>query len=205
MGTAHKPNAKARKKRRTGSMRAWRLIVAFAVVMAVGLTTVVATTGFDGTGLANAAVARAKSFLQIMQQRSPGTRTKALLVKTKHKRIVVHERALPKVRMAVPTVPPAFTWIDQPALVDLVAPPVTQLPASLEALAIPPLSPGSSPPGNPLPPLPRIIVPPVNPSTVPLVPPTAVPEPGTWLTMLLGFGFLGWQLRRRRVERKAFP
>ena len=27
---------------------------------------------------------------------------------------------------------------------------------------------------------------------------TALPEPGTWAMMLLGFGAMGWQLRRRR-------
>ena len=26
----------------------------------------------------------------------------------------------------------------------------------------------------------------------------AVPEPGTWLTMVAGFGAIGWTLRRRR-------
>ena len=28
----------------------------------------------------------------------------------------------------------------------------------------------------------------------------AVPEPGTWLTMLVGFGFIGLALRRRRAR-----
>lgn len=31
----------------------------------------------------------------------------------------------------------------------------------------------------------------------------AVPEPGSWLMMLLGFGALGWQLRRRRKSSPA--
>ena len=28
----------------------------------------------------------------------------------------------------------------------------------------------------------------------------SVPEPGTWAMMLLGFGAIGWQLRRRRTS-----
>jgi hypothetical protein len=27
-----------------------------------------------------------------------------------------------------------------------------------------------------------------------------VPEPGTWMTMILGFGLTGWALRRRRAH-----
>jgi len=29
---------------------------------------------------------------------------------------------------------------------------------------------------------------------------TAVPEPATWAMMLIGFGAIGWQLRRRRSQ-----
>jgi hypothetical protein len=205
MGTARRHNnSRARKNHRTGATQARRLLVLSALILALGLTSVVATTSFDGASLATAAVQRAKSFLQLIQQRSPGTRTKAILVKTKHKRVVVHERALPKIRLAVPNIPPAIPSIYAPALVDLLTPPIPMLPASLEALTIPPPSPASSPPSIPLVPPPHIIVPPPqSPSTTPLVPPpSAVPEPATWLTMLLGFGLIGWQLRRRRVERK---
>jgi hypothetical protein len=31
-----------------------------------------------------------------------------------------------------------------------------------------------------------------------------VPEPGTWATMLLGFGLSGWMMRRRRRTVAAF-
>jgi hypothetical protein len=37
-------------------------------------------------------------------------------------------------------------------------------------------------------------------------PPPAVPEPGTWMTMLFGFGAMGWLLRRNKaviVSRRA--
>jgi hypothetical protein len=35
----------------------------------------------------------------------------------------------------------------------------------------------------------------------------AVPEPATWMMMLVGFGAIGWRLRRRkaRVEPKSQP
>jgi hypothetical protein len=33
--------------------------------------------------------------------------------------------------------------------------------------------------------------------TPPVITPQAVPEPGTWALMLLGFGLIGWILRRR--------
>src|SRR5436309_11544356 len=117
MSMARKPNTKARKDHRTGATRAWRLPIVSAIALVLGLTTVLATTGFDESGLASAAVAQAKSFLQLIQGRSPGVRTSAILVKTKHKRLLVHERALPKIRMAVATVPPPIPWIDQPALI----------------------------------------------------------------------------------------
>jgi hypothetical protein len=32
----------------------------------------------------------------------------------------------------------------------------------------------------------------------PLTPPSAVPEPGTWALMLLGFGLVGWRIRRAK-------
>jgi hypothetical protein len=204
MGKARRRNARARKNYRTGATQASRLVVVAAIVLVLALTTVAATTSFDGVSLATAAIRRATSFLQIIQQRSPGSRTKAVLVKTKHKRIVVHERALPKIRLAVPNIPPAIPSVYQPSLVDLVMPSIPVLPASLDAVTIPQLLQPSFAPDIPLIPPRRIIVPmPQSPSATPLVPPaTAVPEPAAWLTMLLGFALTGWQLRRRRVERK---
>jgi hypothetical protein len=101
--------------------------------------------------------------------------------------------------MAVAAIPPA-----QPQLVDLLAPPIPVLLPGLEALTIPPLLQPSSAPGIALVGPPRIIVPPPQtPATIPLVPPaSAVPEPATWLTMILGFALIGWRSRRRRVEPK---
>ena len=165
---------------------------AFLLLLAASMT--VAT--FGGENLANAAVQRAKSFLEIMHQRSPGKRTQAHLAQTKHKRIArLHQRALPKVRMP-PAIPPLGAL--PPALIDIVAPPVPINFAGLDLPPVPLLEQGT-PPGVPFIPPPSLIVPPLTPLTPPIVPPpqSAVPEPGTWATFLLGFGLVGWQLRRR--------
>ena len=160
---------------------------------------------FGGAELADAAVQKAKSFLQLIQQRSPGHRTKGQLVKIKHRLAArPHERALPKVIIPaiLPPGPPE-------RLIDIVAPPIPVTMASVEAIPIPPLvGQAPLPPGILFPP-PSLIVPPTETPTPPIVTPpiitpSAVPEPGTWATMLLGFGFIGWQLRwRRRQERVA--
>src|SRR5438045_1131145 len=105
MGTAHGQIARARATQRIGVARARWLVLAGAIVAALALTVGLSTAGYEGASVANAAVERAKTFLQLLQQRSPGSRTKAVLVKTKHKRVVVHERALPKVRMAMANIP----------------------------------------------------------------------------------------------------
>jgi hypothetical protein len=50
----------------------------------------------------------------------------------------------------------------------------------------PPGGGGGSPPGSP-----------------PLLVTPAVPEPGTWMTMLMGFAFIGWSMRRQRAVARA--
>lgn len=151
---------------------------------------------FGSIDLAAAAVQRAKSFLELIQQRSPGLRTHGELIKTKRKKkTVLHERALPKVRMATPILPPGSPT----ALIDLVAPPVPIIPASFDVIPISPLSPPpSAPPIIPFSSPPGVVGPPETPFTPPIIPPPPVPEPQTWSTMLLGFGLVGWMLRRRR-------
>jgi len=168
------------------------------------LVPVLSVEYFGGADIAGAAIQKAKSFLQLMQQRSPGHRTKGQLVKIKHKALAKrHERALPKVVIPaiLPPGPPE-------RLIDIVAPPIPVTLASVEAIPIPPLI-GQTPlpPGILFPP-PSLIVPPTETPTPPIVTPpiitpSAVPEPGTWATMLLGFGFIGWQLRLRRKQERA--
>jgi hypothetical protein len=165
-----------------------------------------------GIDLAAAAVEKAKSFLQLMQERSPGKRIRAQLAVTKHK-AALHQRALPKVRMAVPILPPEFP----PQLIDIVAPPIPLRTASLEAIPIPPLIGETVPPAIPFTPPSGLIVPPLSPPQTPVTPPdtpgpppvitpfSAVPEPATWMTLLLGFGLIAWQVRRRPANCAQVP
>jgi hypothetical protein len=44
-----------------------------------------------------------------------------------------------------------------------------------------------------------------GPATPPTIAPTPVPEPGAWLTMIVGFGLVGFALRRPRVAKRSHP
>jgi hypothetical protein len=184
-----------------GARRTRRIVVASGV-LALLLVAPLSVDRFGAVDLAQAAVQRAKSFLQLIQQRSPGARTRGLLANTKHKKVVLHQRALPKVRMALPKMPPVT---NEPPLIDIVVPPVPVVPAGFELASLPPFS-APSPPANPLIPPRGLIVPPSEtPPTPPIIPPPAVPEPETWATMLLGLGLIGWSLRRRVSKVRAQP
>lgn len=190
-----------RRKRRSMVERRRRnrrlLAAAAALVFAAGTATTVAS--FTGTDLAGAAEARARSLVDLIGQRSPGARTEAQLTKTKHRAVAERDPA------------PADAHV--PAnLAEVIAPPVPDIvpvdlapPLQLTFLEMPPV------PGLPMPPPgggggvppggggggccggpPNS--PPETPPNTP--PPPPLPEPGTWLTMLLGFGFVGWGMRR---------
>ena len=184
------------------------------ILVAILVAALLSIPGPGGTNLANAAVQRAKSLIELLHQRSPGKRTTAHLAMTKHKKVALHERALPKVRRRAPAPAmaalPAFPAELPPAFVDLVAPPIPMQLASLEALPVGPFAeqplfpfvPSAQPGGFIFPPgettTPPVVTPPVGP------PQTAVPEPGSWAMMLLGFGAIGWSLRRKgRREQTA--
>ena len=175
--------------------------------------------------LANArdAIAKARDSLTqaggieaFLATRSPGMRTSAELTKTKRARLSPprHERALGKIRR--PMLPSQFLKALAPGLevadiapiVDLnplIGPPVQQF-----ALAdLPPGGgTGGGAPGLPgAPGFPigggggSTFTPPIT--DTPPTPPSAVPEPGTWAMMLLGFFAMGLKVRRRPVSRKA--
>lgn len=145
----------------------------------------------------------AKSFMAMMSDRSPGDRTAAELTKTKKK--APQQRALAKI--AKPETPPAFEEaIAPPAPVLAELPPFKPTLAGLgPLLQSPPIGGGEIPPGQSNPPGGGGGTPPggppVNPPETP--PPAVVPEPGTWAMMLLGFGFVGWSMRRRRTNMAA--
>jgi hypothetical protein len=188
-----------------------RRLVALMALFAVCLTgggvwTIGALTGND---MVEAAVTKAQSLADLIAQRSPGTRTAGQLTKTKHARALAKQRVVPnqhaaaampaaKVPMpeiasllAAPPIAPAAVDFEKPLpLAELTAPPPT-----LGGIIVP--GPGG-PPGEP----PPASFPGPEPKT-PVNPPSAVPEPGTWATMLLGFGLIGWQVRRsKRAQRK---
>jgi hypothetical protein len=154
--------------------------------------------------IAEAAASKAADLADLLSQRSPGTRTQDLL--TKHARVAAKVRTQPK-HTATPEHP---ATPDLTALVDQLLPPVAPVEVALAnlppALETPPTlgdilgsTPGFTPPvtgggggGTQSPPTsePREVVPPVS----------AVPEPGTWATMLLGFGLVAWRIRRRQPK-----
>lgn len=198
---------------RSGASRRRGLAVASAVaVLILAIAAVMPVPSLGGASVAVAAIQRAKSFVELMSQRSPGNRTVGHLAVTKQRKVALHERALPKIRKRPPVATAALPPISAelpPALVDLVAPPIPTQFARLEALPVGPLAqaplfpfaPAATASGFVLPPTatpgsPPVVTPPQI--TPPVTTPAAVPEPGTWAMMLVGFGLTSWSLRRRR-------
>ena len=132
--------------------------------------------------------------------RSPGERVAGALANLKHKRQVApHERALPKIRKSVPLSPLAA--IVGPANVPL--PPVAAAPSPetplFNVVTTPPPA-AEAPPPTSFPAMPSpppgggLIIPPVITEVVPPSPPPprpSVPEPASWVMMLVGFTFIG--------------
>lgn len=187
-----------------------RWVVAAAIILVFAAALSIATYSRSDLGAkvwdaAGAGLDNIKTVAAMLADRSPGQRPEGALASLKAKKQpVLHERALPKVRkpesplagiVGTPPVPP----VDVPSATPLYNV-VTSSP--LAQTLIPGGSGGGSPPGNEAPPPGGgggIVVPPEKP-TVPVVPVTpvtpAVPEPNTWAMMLVGFGLLGWAIRR---------
>lgn len=157
-----------------------------------------------GTDMVEAAVTKAQTLADLIGQRSPGARTEGQLTKTKHARVLAKQRATPKIiglALPKPGVPQVAQLLEStpllPASLDLEKPvPLAELnapPPTLGGIIIPgPASPpGESPP---------VTFPGPEPK-VPVTPPSAVPEPGTWATMLLGFALIGFRVRRTKSTR----
>ena len=210
------PNANiARAIRRSRAARASfrrrrrRLIAGACGVILVGSGTLLSVAGVTGSDAVAAAVSQAKSLAELLDQRSPGDRGTGALTKTKR----VHH-ALTKVRgkpvppltpsaseLAKLLLPPAPLVLETglpvalvqgppPTLGEIVGPPRAAGPGGV--LVAPPGGGGGSPGGGTGP----IVYPGRDVITAP-----AVPEPGTWATMLLGFGLIGWRIRRRGIRR----
>ena len=202
-----------RSRRSRAAMRARRrrsalLIVLIAAALAgVGIWSVGELTG---NNMIQAAVNQAKSVADLLNGRSPGERTQGQLTKTKHKHALAKMRAAPRPRtdqaidrkvamvdlaklLETPPPPPAVAKALPSFAPSDFTPPsigtiVMQPPGELPPGGSPPggSPPGGTPPGTP----PKIIVP----------MPSAVPEPGTWATMLIGFALIGWRVRSRANE-----
>ncbi|HEY1145555.1 MAG TPA: PEPxxWA-CTERM sorting domain-containing protein [Allosphingosinicella sp.] len=183
-------------------MRSLLLLGLLSLGLAAGsFWTVGAATGTD---MVEVASAKAQSLADLIAQRSPGVRTEAQL--TKHARALAKLRPAPKLH-GEPATAPAPKSATMPVAQLLGAPPLSpvavdlppafplaelSLPSpSLGAIVFPGPGSSSSPPGggSSTPTFPG------TPPGKPIVPPPAVPEPGTWATMLLGFGLIGWRMR----------
>lgn len=197
---------------RSGGLRkAAQAGVATAAIFSVVASAPIVISGLAASDMPLAE--KARSFLALMDGRSPGSRTAAELLKTKdHKRsLLPGQRALTKVRPPQPPdelltaiLPPSPRWfeLESPIVATQIAtlPPSPTMP-TLPPVLLPPGSPGVLPPGvGPSPP-PVGPFPPPGPPSPPVAP--AIPEPTTWALMLVGFGFIGWTMRsqnRRALE-----
>ncbi|HEV2595453.1 MAG TPA: PEPxxWA-CTERM sorting domain-containing protein [Sphingomicrobium sp.] len=185
-----------------------RRLAAFVALVAIalagsGLWMMAALTGTD---VMKAAVAKSQSLGDLIGERSPGARSSGELVKTKTKQSRVLARSRPAQRPGIgPNSAASKTemvvnpLLGTPALVSASvdwAPP-----APAEELGVPPptlggiVLPGPEP-GGPSGGPPPATFPGPGPGG-PVLEPSAVPEPGTWATMLIGFAMLGWHCRHR--------
>ena len=121
----------------------------------------------------------------LLAMRSPGSRAAGALFQTKQRHVAKramgpHERVLSQERAPEPA-PSLAPEINLPAeLAD--EPPVTDGPQ----IVLPGTTPTTivTPQKTPAPPAPPVV-------------PTGVPEPSTWLSMILGMAFIGAAMRRR--------
>lgn len=158
--------------------------------------------------VAATAVSEVQNLAELLGQRSPGTRTQDAL--TKHARAAAKIHARPRAATPVgqggtPNAPSTADLVDllQPTVtpveiasgdLPLLAPPQT-LGSIINSLPGGPAGPTTTPPdgGGPV----RF---PTSEPRENLPPTSAVPEPSAWALMLLGFGLIGWNTRRRRRD-----
>lgn len=188
------------------SRRRRAIAIVGGLAVALGGAATLTVAGLNTSNVVHAAMNRAKSLAELLDQRSPGARSEGELTKTKHARALAKQRmaAGPKVHQPAALAPK----VSMPDIAQLLESPPPLAPVSLGQPL--PLTAISSPP-----PLAAIIAPPPGgggvvippgggggPATFPtelprepVTPPSAVPEPATWAMMLLGFGLIGWRVR----------
>lgn len=187
--------------------------LAASASLAVGVPLVWSIGPWTGGDLVEAAVSSAKSLAELLDQRSPGDRTQSALTKTKRVHAAAKLHALP----GLPAVTAQPNAVPAELAAILSSPPAPALvPVGLvadQSFMTPPPSlgaifasapggsgPGDSPIASPGDTPGPVSFPASEPrETVPV--PSAVPEPGTWAMMLVGFGLIGWRVRRRRAAR----
>jgi len=189
--------ARSRSARRAHNSRRRRLALAACASVLVSVPLSFSLLGVTGNDLVHAAVSGANSLSELLNRRSPGARTTAQLTKTKHARSLAKQRVASRVAPLIrkPDFGEVAGLVIGTPTVDI-APP-----SPLVAIDIPTL-PGlivGSGPGGETPPGGGggggvVTVPTSEPHSP--IPVTPLPEPGTWATMLLGFGLLGWRVRR---------
>ncbi len=193
-----------------GRVKRRRIVLTSVAALSVALGSAFSLATFAGVDLAGAAVQRAKTLSDLLDARSPGERTQGQLSNTKHKHAILAERdaepadvkqPLKNFAEALLPIAPAAVTIDAPPQIPEFA---LQLPPPPTFFSPPgggivprgggssPPGGGSTPPGGPGGPPNQ---PPENPPPPPNQPP-ALPEPGTWMMMILGFGMVGLSLRR---------
>jgi hypothetical protein len=151
-----------------------------------------------------------QSVAAMLAERSPRARPDGALVNLKHKKAVLHERALPKIRGPIAPQPTPFEALAGPPPIAL--PPPAPLFATVAGTPTPIPPVGGGPGGPPVLsdiPLPGgggggggFTPPPITTAEVPppITPTTpAVPEPASWSIMLLGFALVGFALKRQRL------
>jgi hypothetical protein len=161
--------------------------------------------------------------MSMLGERSPGTRTTAVLTKAKAKKVAEQPRARALGKIRQPELPaaflralvpgPNFSEVEAPGVLlnPMVIAPLPQL-ALLSDAPISVIDGGPYPPGTGVPgggisatapggggggSPPEGSLPVTAPTVVVPTPVPAVPEPGTWAMMLLGFAILGRSLRKR--------
>lgn len=196
---------KARLSRRRRSVA-----IAAALSFALSGAAILSLDSVTGADMVHAAVASAESLGDLIGQRSPGRRVQAQLTKTRHARALA--RVLPRARShAAPRNELAKILLTPPAEIPVELAPAAPLvafsgptPVALILAPSPAVGGGGGvpPPGGGG----TIVSPPTTTDTYPSEPreplPSAVPEPGTWALMLMGFGLIGW---RARGSQRAAP
>lgn len=202
----------SRRKKRHAAPRATRtyrqFMVPAALALSVGIPAMVATLQTNGVNIPG--ISAGANLLAMLEERSPGERTAGELAASKQKKLAEapRQRALGKIHQ--PEAPPELIQALIPPSPELLVAPPLAVPVKeplLAALAPPLAAPGSVPGGS-VPggggspggggPGGGGEVPPTPPPVTPPVP--AVPEPTTWAMMLLGFGSIGFMLRRSRRD-----